>query len=165
MPNQKLENLLNLSLEVTPRERSRSLELEIGYIPEERSWELIVKYSGNLDKVREMGVQVEEMRNEYAILIVPESLIDQVSALPQIEFVEKPKRLFFAVNRAKSASCINILQEPPENLTGKGVLVAVIDSGIDYFHEDFRNPNGTTRIGALWDQTLGRVFTGEEINV
>ena len=164
MPNQKLENLLNLSLEVTPRERSRSLELEIGYIPEERSWELIVKYSGNLDKVREMGIQVEEMRNEYAILIVPESLIDQVSALPQIEFVEKPKRLFFAVNRAKSASCINILQEPPENLTGKGVLVAVIDSGIDYFHEDFRNPNGTTRIGALWDQTLGRVFTGEEIN-
>ena len=43
MPNQKLENLLNLSLEVTPRERSRSLELESGYIPEERSWELIVK--------------------------------------------------------------------------------------------------------------------------
>ena len=61
MPNQKLENLLNLSLEVTPRERSRSLELEIGYIPEERSWELIVKYSGNLDKVREMGIQVEEI--------------------------------------------------------------------------------------------------------
>ena len=164
MPNQKLENLLNLSLEVSPQERARSQELETGYLPEEKSWELIVKYSGSLDAVREMGVQVEEMRNEYAILLIPETLIEQVSGLPQIEYVEKPKRLFFAVNRAKAASCINILQEPPRRLTGKGVLVAVLDSGIDYFHEDFRNGDGTTRIVELWDQTLNRVFTREEIN-
>ncbi|MCI9058938.1 MAG: S8 family peptidase [Lachnospiraceae bacterium] len=164
MPNQKLENLLNLSLEVSPQERARSQELETGYIPEERSWELIVKYSGSLDVLREMGVQVEEMRNEYGILIVPEAMIEQVSSLPQIEYVEKPKRLFFAVNRARTASCINILQEAPQNLTGRGVLVAVLDSGIDYFHEDFRNADGTTRIVALWDQTLDRVFTREEIN-
>lgn len=164
MQNQKLENLLNLSLEVTPQERARSQELETGYIPETRSWELIVKYSGSLDEIRDMGVQVDEMQNEYAILIVPENLIDRVSELPQIEYVEKPKRLFFAVNRAKAASCINPLQEPPQNLTGRGVLVAVLDSGIDYFHDDFRNPDGTTRIRALWDQTLDRVFTEEEIN-
>ncbi len=164
MPNQKLENLLNLSLEVTPQERARSQELETGYMPKEKSWELIVKYSGSLDGVREMGVQVEELQNEYAILIVPENLIDQVSRLPQIEYVEKPKRLFFAINRAKAASCINILQELPENLTGKGVLMAVIDSGIDYFHDDFRNEDGTTRILELWDQTLDKVFTSAEIN-
>ena len=164
MPNQKLENLLNLSLEVSPQERSRSQELETGYMPEEKSWELIVKYSGSLDGVRDMGVQVEELQNEYAILIVPENLIDQVSRLPQIEYVEKPKRLFFAINRAKAASCINILQELPENLTGKGVLMAVIDSGIDYFHDDFRNEDGTTRILELWDQALDKVFTAAEIN-
>ena len=164
MPNQKLENLLNLSLEVTPQERARSQELETGYMPKEKSWELIVKYSGSLDGVREIGVQVEELQNEYAILIVPENLIDQVSRLPQIEYVEKPKRLFFAINRAKAASCINILQELPENLTGKGVLMAVIDSGIDYFHDDFRNEDGTTRILELWDQALDKVFTAAEIN-
>ena len=164
MPNQKLENLLNLSLEVTPQERARSQELETGYMPKEKSWELIVKYSGSLDGVREIGVQVEELQNEYAILIVPENLIDQVSRLPQIEYVEKPKRLFFAINRAKAASCINILQEPPQNLTGKGVLMAVIDSGIDYFHDDFRNEDGTTRILELWDQALDKVFTAAEIN-
>ncbi len=107
---------------------------------------------------------MEELQNEYAILIVPENLIDQVSRLPQIEYVEKPKRLFFAINRAKAASCINILQELPENLTGKGVLMAVIDSGIDYFHDDFRNEDGTTRILELWDQALDKVFTAAEIN-
>ena len=38
-------------------------------------------------------------------------------------------------------------------LSGKGVLLAVIDSGIDYFLEDFRNEEGS-RIRFLWDQNL-----------
>lgn len=164
MPNQKLENLLNLALDVPEGERARSQELETGFDSEEKTWELIVKYSGSLDAVRQLGASVEEMRNEYAVLTVPESLIDEISALPQIEYIEKPKRLFFAVRQAKVASCINPLQEPPQNLSGRGVLVAVLDSGIDYFHEDFRREDGTTRIVMLWDQVLGRVFTSEEIN-
>ncbi len=164
MQNQKLENLLNLALDVTEEERARSQELETGFDPDEKTWELIVKYSGSLDAVRELGVEVNEMRNEYAVLSVPEQLIDTISTFPQIEFIEKPKRLFFVINQAKAASCINPLQEVPENLSGRGVLVAVLDSGIDYFHDDFRKENGTTRITALWDQTFGRVFTAEEIN-
>ncbi len=162
--NQKLENLLNLSLDVSPDERSRSQELETGYDPQENVWELIVKYSGSLQPVRDLGIQVEEMRNEYAILTVPEPLIEAVSALPQIEFIEKPKRLFFVTDGAKTASCINVLQEPPGSLTGRSVLMAVLDSGIDYFHEDFRGEDGKTRIIELWDQTLGQIFTAEDIN-
>lgn len=164
MPDQKMENLLNLALEVTPEERARSQELEIGFNPQEQNWELIVKYSGSLDEVRALGVQVEEMLNEYAVLTVPERLIEAVSAFPQIEYIEKPKRLFFVTDRAKAASCINVLQESPGNLNGRGVLVAVLDSGIDYYHEDFQTEEGTTRIHTLWDQTLNRVFTAEEIN-
>ncbi len=164
MPNQKLENVLNLALETPQAERERSQELETGFDPQTKQWELIVKYSGSLEAVRALGVAVEEMRNEYAILTVPEKLVEAVSALPQIEYVEKPKRLFFAVSRARAASCINVLQEPPKGLSGRGVLIAVIDSGIDYFHEDFRHEDGSTRIVALWDQTLGRVFDEAEIN-
>lgn len=40
------------------------------------------------------------------------------------------------------------------NLTGRGVLVAVVDSGVDYTHPDFRNEDGTTRIVSIWDQTI-----------
>ena len=162
--NQKLENLLNLSLDTTAKERSRSAELETGYNPEEQTWELIVKYSGSLDAARELGAAVEEMRNEYAILTVKESLIPYISALPQIEYIEKPKRLFFAVDQAKTASCVNLLQEASPYLSGKGVLVAIVDSGIDYFHEVFRKEDGTTRILELWDQTQNRIYTEGEIN-
>ena len=162
--NQKLENLLNLSLDTTAEERSRSSELETGYNPEEQTWELIVKYSGSLDAARELGALVEEMRNEYAILTVKESQIPLISALPQIEYIEKPKRLFFAINQAKAASCVNILQEAPPYLSGRGVLIAVLDSGVDYFHEAFRREDGTTRILELWDQTQNRIYTEAEIN-
>lgn len=59
---------------------------------------------------------------------------------------------------------MNPMQAGPDGLTGRGVIVAVIDSGIDFFHEDFRNPDGTTRLLELWDQQLERVFTRQEIN-
>ena len=162
--DQKLENLLNLALDTNAEERSRSSELETGFNSEENTWELIVKYSGNLDEVRSLGAIVEEMRNEYAILTVKESQIPLISALPQIEYIEKPKRLFFAINQAKAASCVNILQEAPPNLSGRGVLIAVLDSGIDYFHEAFRKEDGSTRILELWDQIQNRIYTSEEIN-
>ncbi|MBP3468220.1 MAG: S8 family peptidase [Lachnospiraceae bacterium] len=46
------------------------------------------------------------------------------------------------------------IQKPPLSLTGQGVLVAVIDTGIDYQNPLFRNEDGSTRIRAIWDQTL-----------
>ena len=37
--------------------------------------------------------------------------------------------------------------------SGKGVIVAIMDRGIDYTHPDFRNSNGTTRIKMMWDMS------------
>ena len=38
-------------------------------------------------------------------------------------------------------------------LTGKGVIVAILDRGLDYTHRDFRNADGTTRIRMMWDMS------------
>jgi len=174
MPDQKLENILNLALDATEEERDKSLELNVGYNPIDREWNLIVKYSGSLDCVRALGAQVVEMQNEFAIITIRESLIDAMSDCPAVEYVEKPKRLFFQIENGKRASCITPVQRPPLSLTGRGVLVAVIDSGIDYENDVFRNADGTTRIRNLWDQTIpgnppegyaiGTEYTREEIN-
>ena len=45
MQNQKLEDVLNLSLEATRKEREKSRQLDVGYLEEEKRWELIVKYN------------------------------------------------------------------------------------------------------------------------
>ena len=154
MPDQKLENVLNLALDATEEERDKSLELNVGYNPIDREWDLIVKYSGSLDCVRALGAQVVETQNEFAIVTIRESLIDAMSDCPAVEYVEKPKRLFFQIENGKRASCITPVQRPPLSLSGRGVLVAVIDSGIDYENDVFRNADGTTRIRNLWDQTI-----------
>ena len=153
MTSQKAENLLNLALDATEEEREKSLELEVGYNPIDREWDLIIKYSGDLTPVRELTDQVVELLNEYAIITIRESLIDRLAALPQVEYIEKPKRLFFQVANGKRVSCINEVQDARFALSGQGTLVAVIDSGIDYANEDFRNEDGTTRIRSLWDQS------------
>lgn len=174
MANQKIENLLNLALEATERERIKSLELDVGYDAVEKEWDLIVKYSGNLDAVREIGAQVVPLQNEYAIVTIRESLIELLTDFEQIEYIEKPKRLFFSLQQEKLTSCITPVQRPPYGLSGAGVFVAIIDSGIDYANPVFRNADGTTRIRNLWDQTLteqppegyliGTEYTSEQID-
>ena len=164
MDNSKIENMLNLALDATPGERARSLNLDVGFDGEENTWELIVKYSGSLSRLEEEGIRVTELLNEYAVLVVPESGIGRLAEVPEIEYIEKPKRLFFAAEQGRTASCVTGVQNARYDLYGDGVLVAVLDSGVDYTHPDFRNEDGTTRILALWDQTIpGRPPAGYRI--
>ena len=178
MTDQKLENMLNLALDATEAEREKSLQLNVGYDSLESQWEVIVKYSGNLGEVLGDELPIVELLNGFAILTVPQSLIEGLTDYPQIEFIEKPKRLFFAVNQGKSASCMTSVQSQFSPLgmplTGKGILVACVDSGIDYSHPDFSNQDGSTRILRLWDQSIpgnppkgyviGTEYTSEQIN-
>jgi len=177
MNDQKIENLLNLALDATESELEKSSILGVGFNPDEKEWELIVKYSGSLARLEELGmnISVVELTNEYAIIIIPEIYIETLAKQPEIEYIEKPKNLIFAVEDGRVASCVNPVQISPFNLFGEGVLVAVIDSGVDYLHPDFRNEDGTTRIVEIWDQTvagnppppykIGSVYTSEQINL
>ena len=192
--SQKIENQLNLALDITEEERQKSESLDIGYDPEEKEWELIVKYSETLERVRTRAVYVTKLTGGYAIIQIKESQIKELAAFPEVEFIEKPKSLYFQVENGRRVSCIDevqaassfssIRQEGGEDnqqkkqsfpLLGKGVLIGIVDSGIDYENPDFRNADGTTRILALWDQTIqngkppegyhiGTEFTSEQIN-
>lgn len=164
MDSQKNEDLLNLALQTPEAERERSLELNVGYDEQEKAWEVIVKYHGSLQGLARWGIVVEEMIAGYAILTVPESEMDRLAEVEEIEYVEKPKRLFFSDLSGNTASCYAPGSQIFRELTGRGVLVAVIDSGISYDNWDFRNTDGTTRILYLWDQVLDREFDAAQIN-
>lgn len=179
--NQKIENVLALALQTPEPVREKSLNLNVGFTEETRTWELIVKYNGDLrEAVSGLPVTAEELIAGYGLLTVPEDLVEAVSRLPQIEYVEKPKRLFFSMADGKEVSCVLPVTKRQPFLSGKGILLAVIDSGIDYTNPNFRNADGSTRILSLWDQTVspdaekrffppegfqtGTEFTREQIN-
>lgn len=153
MTSQKLENLLNLALATEESERMESMQLNVGFLKDSRKWELIVKYNGNIGRFRSDLIQIEELIAGYAIVTLPESLIQTFTELNEVEYVEKPKRLYFATLQGRRASCIPQVAIREPFLTGKNVLIAVIDSGIDYRSQEFMNRTGS-RIRYLWDQTL-----------
>lgn len=174
MNNPKADNQLNLALDATMEERNKSMDLNVGYDETDRQWDLIVKYSGNYEILIPYVEAITPLLNQYAVVRILQSRIDEFVQLPQVEYVEKPKRLFFTLYQAQAVSGINVVKGSPLNLSGRGVLVACVDSGIDYRHMDFRNADGSTRLITLWDQTvagnppegyfLGTEFTKEQID-
>ncbi len=110
MENQKMENMLNLALGASAEELERSESLAVGYNADEKTWEVIVKHSRPLEGLEELGIKQNQLLNQYSILTVPQSNLQTVANLPQVEYIEKPKRLYFAIDRAKAASCITYVQ-------------------------------------------------------
>lgn len=176
--SQKFENILNLALETSVDEREKTNDLNVGFLPDRNAWEVIVKYHGEIGFLEEIGIRVEELIAGYAILTVPEELMEALPQYEEIEYVEKPKRYYFGASLPVENSCIYPVTLQSPGLTGRDVLVAVIDSGIDYTRREFQKEDGSTRIRYLWDQTLvsqigqappegfgtGVEFTEEEIN-
>lgn len=154
MSDQKVENLLELSLDVTEGTREKSENLSAGYDEEEKRWQVIFRFTGDIENFAGDYDRVTPLLGGYAVAEVTENQLRALAAEPRVEFIEKPKALSFAVYNGKLVSCIPPVQSPPFSLTGQGILVGIIDSGIDIFHPDFRNEDGSTRIAGLWDQTL-----------
>lgn len=154
MTNQKIENLLNLALDATEEERIRSGDLQTGYNEMTNTWDVIILYSGVLDQVRKIAESVTPLLKNFAIVRIQEKNIEKLALLEEVIYIEKPKSLFFEVMNGRRVSCIDSVQTPRFDLTGKGILIGIVDSGIEYGNMDFRNEDGTTRIRFLWDQTI-----------
>jgi len=119
-------------------------------------WEVIVKYGGNLEALADkLGIRAEILGDSFAILTMPSDRIQELYQHKEIEFIELPKNLNLVLQQEMSRACIT--QVHPQGsggyeLTGKGVIIGIIDSGIDYTHFDFRDTNGNSRILYFWDQ-------------
>lgn len=149
--DEKIENQLNLSLSLTPEEREKSRDLDVGYDRQQNLWELIIRYIGEISQIPvPEGGRLEALSNEYAIAYLPEESIDAFSNLPQVIYMEKPKNLLLSDQAGIAASCILSVRDGQKGLHGDGTYVAVIDTGIDIFHPDFIDDQGNTVIETLW---------------
>ncbi|EPZ59206.1 subtilase family protein [[Clostridium] sordellii ATCC 9714] len=95
--------------------------------------------------------------------------------MPMSSLIEVTNNMTTGVSITDSAGTDYIYKNPYITTTGKEVLIAIIDSGIDYLHPDFINENNTSKIVSIWDQEsnkkqppkgfiFGSEFTREDIN-
>ena len=124
------------------------------------------------------GAELTNLLGGYAIAVLPEEQGESFLRTPGVLYAELPTRVYTTVEYGRASSCISSRPSAgslPENLNGTGVLVGIIDSGIDYTHPDFIKEDGTTRIAALWDQSaedgnppegyfLGTLYSSSQIN-
>ncbi len=127
----------------------------IGLFDNNELVEVIIKFNGDIESVaRELDVEVEILYQGYAIVTLNPQKINQLYLYTEVESLELPNRLYIGSRFNLISSCIQSVKDKNnDGLTGTGVIVAIIDYGIDYTHLDFRNEDGTSRILFLWDQT------------
>lgn len=178
----KIGTQMRLALGTDYETRKKAFDLNVGYDAYGSKWELLIRYNGNLDVIaEEVGFTYIELLNNYAIIRIHESKIDYLTGYVQILFIDKPKQMYKEQMNTKIAciqSCMNIEINDefgiPGSLSGKGVLVAILDSGLDFANSNFIEEDGQSKVLYYWDQNVdgkapfsygfGTEYTANEIN-
>lgn len=110
--------------------------------------------------VIEAGGVVETANGEFLTARIPIDGVLSVAQSPRIKRIRMARPVRPLNDRAAQtirADIVHAGQSPlPQAYTGGGVIVGIVDSGIDIGHDDFKNADGTTRILNIWDQNIPR---------
>ncbi len=138
--------------------------------------DLLITYSGDENVFNNFQDATVHIINSFdAVVHVP---VTQISAdtIVQLGYSVMPSLFGIISEQSLEASGIPRLRNIPNfNLRGQGVLIGMIDTGIDYTNPIFKNADNTTKIAAIWDQTVfsdnfpfhtmyGTEYTREQIN-
>lgn len=130
----------------------------------------IVQYEGDIEEEvsQQPGYYVTIINDTYAIISANKPLELNIEApiFSTIVYAALPDVFTLQEISPAEASGVNFLQlELPLNLTGRGVNVAIIDTGIDYLNDEFIRENGETKIEYIWDQTVNPIEGAEDSQV
>lgn len=143
------------------------------------SMNFLVEYRGDIEnEVKDIeNVEVYIIDDTYAVLSMKnvdyDSIIQRINSLVFIEL--GGIYTLSSTTPIEASKAENFHNSPYLKLTGKDVIVGIIDTGIDYLNPEFTDSNGKTRILKIWDQSLktdkypkdmfyGTEYSEEEIN-
>ena len=139
----------------------------------------LIEYNGEtetvLDIYKDTGC-VNFIDERFAVLYRPKP-DDYMESFSRLEYTLFPKLYgLMDTSSVEAVGAVNVQQENILGLTGKNIIIGIIDTGIDIQNPLFQNAVGQTRILAAWDQSVpggeqtgefpgyGTVYTGDEIN-
>lgn len=177
MNTNKFDSLLNFALTYPRIVSERTFFSLTGQMLSEPRWEILMRYYGEIENIMsENTVTYQKLASNFALIKIESTQISQLGALQEVIYLELPRVMDYILDQNTSQICVGerTYSKQGFGLSGQGILVGIVDSGIDYRHDDFRNPDGSTRIVSLWDQNgdktppegfqEGSVYTREQIN-
>jgi Subtilase family. len=137
--------------------------------------DIIIEYQGDKSLLNGFGNNPVTIINDVVALVnIP--LQDVESSISTYAYARIPSiGGLVSDNSLEASGILKIRNIPNFNLRGQGVLMAIIDTGIEYTNPIFLNADKTTRIISIWDQTIesstpqegikyGTIYSREQIN-
>lgn len=131
---------------------------------------VMVKFTGDLEDLRAVGFEPSTLRQhptEGWSIAAGSVSVDGLAALDQIPHVVKvegSRPMQRELDRSVPEINVDELHNLSEPLKGAGVVVGIIDAGVDYTHQNFRHSDGTSRILGILDQKQNVTYTQGQIN-
>ena len=111
--------------------------------------EYIIKYTGD---ILSLGYPTELLDAQFAIMELEPDQAERLLEHSQVTCYEPERSLSCMADRAMEVSCIPPVQRGTGlGLTGKGVFIGLVDSGMDLSHPEFLGEDGVSRVTAFWD--------------
>lgn len=140
---------------------------------------LVIRYNNNTNLLKPYeNFTIQIMNEAYAVVYVPVNVSATLS-LMDVGYYAIPNYYALTDEQSLEASGVQKLRKNRStNLTGNGVIIGIVDTGIDYTNPVFFKEDGTTKIISIWDQTIdgavnpiavfptfyGTEYTSEQIN-
>ena len=125
------------------------------------------------EQLEQMGIEVRYQIADMVVLNIPADKLLQLENVEAFSYIKADEMMSKMNEKAREATNVAKVntaaaaaaQQLPKAYTAEGVVIGVIDGGIDYNHAAFRNADGSTRIKKVieYDQkNVKHVYDTEE---
>lgn len=120
---------------------------------------VLIKLRGSAMGIERTGAKIEVVAGDIIAARVSLEQLRKIAQLPEVIYIEASYRLEPTLDRSVPAVRADLLRRKAPIVDGSGVLIGLVDTGIDYTHPDFRTDadgdgfEESSRILFLWDQT------------
>lgn len=142
-----------LEMAEAPKPKSRTRAAAAAAAPTPMA-QVLVEASVEREALEKAGMVVNSAIGDIFTGSIPLDAITKVSSLDGVTRIESAREMVGELDLAVVDTRVNLVHAGPPGRRGSGVIVGTVDSGIDYTHPAFRNPDGTSRILFIWDQRL-----------
>ena len=115
---------------------------------------VLIHYTGDIEEIKEKGFETRTIAGDIASGSIELDKLDDIASLDTVIKIESSRPLTSELDKSVPEIRANLVHSEPPGFKGSEVIVGIIDTGIYYPHECFRNEDGTSRILAIWDQYL-----------